>query len=140
MAVLIDASILIEYERGRLDLERHLAQRQQDDFYLSVVTASELLHGVHRAVQSGVRAKRSALVEALLGRFPLLPVDLATARAHAQIWADLSAAGKLIGPNDLWLAATCLAHGLTMVTANVREFSRVPGLIVEVWEEPAQPQ
>ena len=140
MAVLIDASILIEYERGRLDLERQLAQRQQDDFYLSVVTASELLHGVHRAVQSGVRAKRSALVEALLGRFPLLPVDLATARAHAQIWADLSAAGKLIGPNDLWLAATCLAHGLTMVTANVREFSRVPGLIVEVWEEPAQPQ
>ncbi len=139
MAVLIDASILIEYERGRLDLERHLAQRQQDDFYLSVVTASELLHGVHRAVQSGVRAKRSALVEALLGRFRLLPVDLATARAHAQIWADLSAAGKLIGPNDLWLAATCLAHGLTIVTANVREFSRVPGLIVEVWEEPAQP-
>ena len=139
MAVLIDASILIEYERGRLNLERHLAQRQQNEFFLSVVTASELLHGVHRAVQSGVRAKRSALVEALLGRFPLLPVDLATARAHAQIWADLSAAGKLIGPNDLWLAATCLAHGLTIVTANVREFSRVPGLIVEVWEEPAQP-
>lgn len=139
MAVLIDASILIEYERGRLDLDRHLAQRRQDDFYLSVVTASELLHGVHRAVQSGVRAKRSALVEALLGRFPLLPVDLATARAHAQLWADLSAAGKLIGPSDLWLAATCLAHGLTIVTANVREFARVPGLIVEVWEEPAWP-
>lgn len=46
-------------------------------------------------------------------------------------------AGKVIGPNDLWLAATCLAQGLTMVTANVREFSRVPGLSVEVWEEPA---
>ena len=137
MAVLIDASILIEYERGRLNLERHLAQRRQDEFYLSVVTASELLHGVHRAVQSGIRAKRSALVEALLERFPLLSIDLATARAHAQIWADLTAAGKMIGPNDLWLAATCLAHGLSIVTANVREFTRVPGLIVEVWEEPA---
>ncbi len=137
MAVLIDASILIEYERGRLNLERHLAQRRQDEFYLSVVTASELLHGVHRAVQSGIRAKRSALVEALLERFPLLSIDLATARAHAQIWADLTAAGKMIGPNDLWLAATCVAHGLSIVTANVREFTRVPGLIVEVWEEPA---
>ena len=137
MAVLIDASILIEYERGRLNLERHLAQRQQNEFFLSVVTASELLHGVHRAVQSGVRTKRSALVEALLERFPLLAIDLATARAHAQLWAELTVAGNVIGPNDLWLAATCLAHGLTMVTANVREFSRVPGLIVEVWEEAA---
>ena len=121
MAVLIDASILIEYERGRLDLERHLAQRQQ----------------VHCAVQSEVRAKRSAFVEALLERFPLLPIDLTTARAHAQVWAELAAAGKMIGPNDLWLAATGLAHGLTMVTANVREFTRVPGLAVEVWGEPA---
>ncbi len=137
MAVLIDTSILIEYERGRLNLQRHLAQRQQEEFFLSVVTASELLHGVHRAVQPEVRAKRSAFVEALLERFPLLPIDLATARAHAQVWAELTAAGKMIGPNDLWLAATGLAHGLTMVTANAREFTRVPGLIVEVWEEPA---
>jgi predicted nucleic acid-binding protein len=133
MAVLIDASILIESERGRLDLEQHLAQRQQEEFFLSVVTASELLHGVHRAVQPEVRAKRAAFVEAILERFPLLPVDLATARTHAQAWAELAAAGMMIGPHDLWLAATCIAHGLTMVTANVREFTRVPGLAVEVW-------
>ena len=137
MAVLIDASILIEYERRRLDLERHLAQRQQEEFFLSVVTASELLHGVHRAVQSEIRAKRSAFVEALLERFPLLPIDLPTARAHAQVWAELAAAGKMIGPNDLWLAATGLAHGLTVVTANAREFTRVPGLAVEIWGGPA---
>ena len=138
MAVLIDASILIEYERKRLDLERYLAQRQQEEFFLSVVTVSELLHGVHRAVQAEVRAKRSAFVEALLERFPLLPIDLAIARAHAQVWAELAVAGRIIGPNDLWLAATSLAHGLTMVTANVREFARVPGLAVEVWEKPVE--
>lgn len=138
MAVLIDASILIEYERKRLDLERYLAQRQQEEFFLSVITVSELLHGVHRAVQSEVRAKRSAFVEALLERFPLLPIDLAIARAHAQVWTELAVAGRMIGPNDLWLAATSLAHGLTMVTANVREFARVPGLVVEVWEKPVE--
>jgi tRNA(fMet)-specific endonuclease VapC len=133
MAVLIDASILIEAERGRLDLEPHVAQRPEEEFFLSVITASELLHGVHRAVQAEVRTKRSAFVEAILERFPLLPVDIVTARAHAQVWAELAVTGQMIGAHDLWLAATCIAHGLTMVTANVREFARVPGLAVEVW-------
>lgn len=133
MAVLIDASILIEAERGQLDLEPHVARRQDEESFLSVITASELLHGVHRATQARQRARRSAFVEGILERFPLLPVDLGTARAHAQMWAELSAAGTLIGPHDLWLAATCIAHGLTMVTANVREFERVPGLQVESW-------
>ena len=138
MAVLIDTSILIEYERGRVDLERHLVPREQEAFFLSVVTASELLHGVHRAVRPAVRARRSAFVEALLERFPLLPIDLATARQHAQVWAELATVGNLIGPHDLWLAATCLAHGLAIVTTNVREFARVPGLEVEVWLEPEE--
>jgi tRNA(fMet)-specific endonuclease VapC len=133
MAVLIDASILIEAERGRLQLERHVADRADEDSFLSVITASELLHGVHRAAQPDVRARRSAFVEGILERFPLLPVDLATARAHAQMWAELRQTGTVIGPHDMWLAATCVAHGLTMVTANVREFERVPGLGVEVW-------
>jgi len=60
-------------------------------------------------------------------------VDLATARAHAQIWAELSSHGRMIGPHDLWLAAACIAHGLTMATANLRELERVPGLVVESW-------
>jgi len=135
MAVLIDSSILIEAERGRLDLEPHVARHGEEEAFLSVVTASELLHGVHRATQADVRARRSAFVEGVLERFPLLSVDLACARAHAQVWADLRRAGALIGPHDLWLAATCVAHGLTMVTANVREFARVPGLELEVWAD-----
>jgi tRNA(fMet)-specific endonuclease VapC len=135
MAVLIDASILIEAERGRLDLEPHVTSHGEEEAFLSVVTASELLHGVHRATRPDVRARRSAFVEGILERFPLLPVDLACARAHAQLWADLRQAGALIGPHDLWLAATCIAHGLTMVTANVREFARVPGLELEMWAD-----
>jgi tRNA(fMet)-specific endonuclease VapC len=135
VAVLIDASILIEAERGRLQLESHVARRQDDEALLSVITASELLHGVHRALEPRQRAKRSAFVEGILERFPQLQVDLATARAHAQVWAVLGAAGSLIGPHDLWLAATCIAHGLTMVTANTREFARVPGLDVELWDD-----
>ena len=135
MAVLIDSSILIEAERGRLDLEPHVARHGDEEAFLSVVTASELLHGVHRATMPDVRARRSAFVEGVLERFSLLSVDLACARAHAHLWAELRQAGALIGPHDLWLAATCVAHGLTMVTANVREFARVPGLDLEVWAD-----
>ena len=135
MGVLIDASILIEAERGRLDIEPHVARHGEDEAFLSVVTASELLHGVHRAIESDVRARRAAFVEALLERFPLLSVDLGCARAHARLWAELCEAGTLIGPHDLWLAGTCVAHGLTMVTGNAREFARVPGLQLEVWTD-----
>lgn len=135
MGVLIDASILIEAERGRLDLEPHVIRRSDEESFLSVVTASELLHGVHRATRPDQRARRSAFVEGILERFPLLEIDLPTARAHAQVWADLAATGTPIVPHDMWLAAACLAHGLTMVTANAREFERVPGLQVETWSD-----
>jgi tRNA(fMet)-specific endonuclease VapC len=135
MGVLIDASILIEAERGRLDLASRVTDRPDEEAFVSVITASELLHGVHRAAQADQRARRAAFVEGLLQRLPVLDVDLATARAHARTWADLAAAGERIGPHDLWLAATCIAHGLTLITANVREFARVPGLRLESWRD-----
>lgn len=133
MGVLIDASVLIDHERGRIDVSSRTRGREGEEFFLAVVTASELLHGVRRAPRPAVRAKRSAFVEAVLDRFPILPIDLATARAHARLWADLAAAGTAIGPHDLWLAATCLANGLAIATGNRRDLRRVPGLEVELW-------
>lgn len=133
MGFLIDTSVLIEHERGRLDLAPHIRWRSEEDLFLSVITASELLHGVHRAREPAIRARRAAWVESVLERFPRLPIDLATARAHARIHADLTAQGNLIGPYDLWLAASAMTHGLTLVTANGRELERVPGLSVETW-------
>jgi tRNA(fMet)-specific endonuclease VapC len=69
----------------------------------------------------------------VLDGFPFLPVDLPTARMHARIRSELAAAGRLIGPHDLWLAAASLAHGLTLATGNLREFDRVAGLDGEEW-------
>lgn len=96
-------------------------------------TVSELLHGVHRADTRERRARRSAFVESVVDVFPMLPIDLPTARLHAELWADLAAAGRMIGPHDLWLAAAAVAHDLTLVIANLRELGRVPGLSVEDW-------
>jgi tRNA(fMet)-specific endonuclease VapC len=134
VAILIDASILIAWERGRFDLPTQIAARRATDINLSVITASE--YGVARAVDPALRSNRSQFVEQILAQFPLVPMDLDTARVHAQIWADLDQAGTPIGRHDAWIAATCLQYAMSLVTANEREFRRVPGLVVENWLQP----
>ncbi len=137
MGVLIDTSVLVAHERGRLDPERigeeQIGDRADDPFFISVVTASELLHGAHRALDRVQRARRTAFVEGVLDAFPILPIDLMTARAHAELGAELAHRGTPVGSHDLWIAASALARGLILVTLNLREFARVPGLEVELW-------
>ena len=123
--ILIDTSVLIEAERERKVLEQ-LPQDAQHS--ISVITVSELLHGVHRAAPDHVRIRRQVVVEALLGVIEQLPITSRIARLHAQIWAELQAKGEVIGAHDLWIAATALTHGLTLATANAGEFKRVPAL------------
>jgi predicted nucleic acid-binding protein len=88
---------------------------------------------VQRAANIRLRARRSAFVEAVLANFPLLPIDTPVARIHAQLWAELVAAGSLIGAHDLWMAATAVAHDLTLVTLDVRDFQRIAALELEQW-------
>lgn len=127
MAVLIDTSVLVELERRRISLESAAGDEERS---ISVVTASELLHGVHRAADPTIRMRRQAFVEHILASLQPIPITTHVARAHAEIWARLEAAGMLIAAHDLWIAATALAHGLRLATANVRHFERVPGLDV----------
>lgn len=127
MAVLIDTSVLVDAERRGQPLERSIGEQERA---ISAITASELLHGVHRATDERVRVRREAFVEHLLASIEALPVTIAVARAHAGIWAGLERRGKIIGAHDLWIAATAVAHGMSVATANAGEFERVPGLAV----------
>jgi predicted nucleic acid-binding protein len=133
MGLLIDTNILIACEKGVLDLDRMIAEHDDDSVFLSVISASELLHGVHRAAEESVRTRRLAFVETLLKGMEVLEIDLAVARIHAELWSDLSERGQMIGPHDLWLAASALANDCTLVTRNIREFNRISGLKVETW-------
>ena len=133
MAVLIDTSILIAYERGQIDVAARVADREGEEAFLSVICASELLHGAHRAADPAIRTRRLAFVEAVLARFPVLDIDLEVARAHAGLWSSLAQRGEMIGVHDSWIAATCIARDLVLITANLREFGRIPGLRVENW-------
>jgi tRNA(fMet)-specific endonuclease VapC len=125
VAVLVDTSVLINAERRGSSLEHPLADEERA---VSVITASELMHGVHRAVDEGVRIRRAAFVEYLLAAIEPLPITTPVARAHAEIWAQLERRGIPIGAHDLWIAATAISHGMAVATANVTEFERVPGL------------
>jgi tRNA(fMet)-specific endonuclease VapC len=94
-----------------------------------------MLHGIYRAADPATRARRSAWVESLLSQFSPLSIEMSTARVHAQLWAELTRAGKPMGQHDLWLAAQAVEHGLAVATYTVREFERVPGLVIDTWSE-----
>jgi tRNA(fMet)-specific endonuclease VapC len=128
VALLIDTDLLIDAERrvGTPATETALGDEERA---ISVITVSELLHGVHRATGAR-RARRSAFVEHLLAGIRAVPITEPVARVHAEIWAQLAAHGQVIGAHDLWIAATALGHGMGVATANPRDFGRVPGLDV----------
>lgn len=85
---------------------------------------------MERARDEALRARRQRFVEGVIETFPVLPFGLAEARVHARLWALLTSRGRLIGPHDLLVAATCLLSDHAVVTLNVKEFKRVPGLTV----------
>lgn len=129
MAVLIDTTVLVNAERRGQALDDVVGDQERG---ISAITASELLHGVHRAEEGAVRAGRSAFVEHVISAMEPLPVTTAVARAHAAVWAELERDGNMIGAHDLWIAATALSYGMEVATANAEEFERVPGLTVIV--------
>jgi len=133
MGILIDSDFLIEIERKKQDVSKQIIGREAEEVFLSVISASELLQGVHRAKESKLKAKRLAFVEAVLEMFPIIEIDLQIARSHEQPWSSLQEQGIMIGLHDSWIAATCLAYNLVLVTSNLREFKRVAALKIEKW-------
>ena len=130
MARLIDSSVFIELERRGLPLAVIATDALDEPNAIASITAAELLFGVERANTRERRDQRTGFVEAVLAEMPIVPLDLVVARAQARLWAELATSGSPIGPYDLVVAATALVEGYDVLTFNVREFQRVPGLVV----------
>jgi tRNA(fMet)-specific endonuclease VapC len=126
VGILIDTDLLIDLERRSRVPEIDVALGDEDRA-ISVITVSELLHGVLRA-SGAVQVRRRAFVEHLLAGLEAIPITEPVARMHAQIWADLASRGSMIGAHDLWIAATALAHGFGVATRNSADYGRVTGL------------
>ena len=129
---LLDTNACIRILNGTSErLVARLGEHEPAEIHLCAVVKAELLYGARKSSRPAANLR-------LLGRFfePLLclPFDDACADRYGIIRAELERAGTPIGPNDLMIAATAVAHDLTLVTHDVAELSRVAGLRFEDWE------
>ena len=129
MAVILDADVIIRGEKGTFDLMAWLESRPEELFEVAAITVAELWHGVERAT-GGHKAQRLHYLKSILRPLPIIPYTDQTAREHARIWAQLEAAGTMIGAYDVIVAATALERGSEVATFNKRHFDRIPGLKV----------
>jgi tRNA(fMet)-specific endonuclease VapC len=109
---------------------QHLSATSPADCVISTISQYELLVGVAKCAHP---AKEQAKVDLLVQTVKVLPFDIAAAEQAAHVRAYLDAQGTPIGPYDMLLAGHALSLSLILVTNNVQEFQRVPGLIVENW-------
>ncbi len=127
---MLDTNILIYTIRNRPKKVRDAFKKHADYLAMSTVTLGELIYGAEKSAQS---VRNLADVEALAARMDVVPFDSQAAIHFGQVRAELAKSGKLIGPFDLMIAGHARSRGLILVTNNLREFKRVPGLRVENW-------
>jgi tRNA(fMet)-specific endonuclease VapC len=126
---LLDTNAVIALLKGDARLLTRLRQHRPGDFAIPAIAAHELFYGAFK----GHRVEDNlARVEAL--RLAVLEFDREDARRAGALRAHLAVAGTQIGPYDVLIAGQALARDLTLITHNVREFARAPGLLIEDWQ------
>ena len=134
MIYLLDTNAWIQFLRNRNALVvQRIRAHQPSELRVCTVTAAELYFG---CLKSTKPADNRANVDAVLAPYQCLPFDLAAADEFARIRHHLETQGTPIGPYDMQIAAIARANGFTVVTHNMAEFMRVPGLLLEDWELP----
>jgi tRNA(fMet)-specific endonuclease VapC len=115
-----------------LGIAKRLMHCRPEEISVCSVVKAELFYGAAKSKHP----EQSRLVqEQFLAPFHSFSFDDSAAIVYGNIRARLASIGSIIGPNDLMIASIALAHDLILVTANIREFSRVPSLRYENWEE-----
>ena len=127
---LLDTNICIDVIKRRPRELLDMFNRNASQMAISAITFSELLHGVEK---SAAPARNLAAVEDFCSRLDLLAYGPKASLHYGPIRASLERSGTPIGVNDLHIAAHARSEGLTLVSNNLREFERVPGLLLENW-------
>jgi tRNA(fMet)-specific endonuclease VapC len=128
----LDTNTVLDYFRGKGQVAARLLATPPSEVGLPAVAAYEVWVGV---LGSQNAKRRQVEYERFLAVVAILPFDAVAGRRAADLRLALERKGELIGPMDMLIAATALAHGATLVTRNVREFDRVPGLTVVNWHD-----
>ncbi len=134
MTYLLDTNACIRYLNGQImTLRQRLMGTDPKDIALCSIVKAELYHG---ALKSARPSENLTKLQKFFKPFVSLDFNDDVAMTYGEIRTDLERKGQVIGPNDLMIAATAKTYEMTLVTHNVREFSRVPGLDLEDWETP----
>ncbi len=120
-------SVLIRDPQGTV--AQRITSAGESTVCTSIVVAAELRFGAKKSGSS----KLADRIDLILSALDILPLEVPADRHYGEVRQQLARQGTPIGPNDLLIAAQALALDLTVVTANVEEFARVPGLMVENW-------
>ena len=132
--LILDSNTISYYFRGDPQVVPRLQALRPVDVGVPAIVEFELRYGLLRMPQAAAAPRLAALVQ-LLRPMQLLPFDSECAAQAARLRIDLEALGTPIGPHDTLIAATALRHQATLVTRNVREFSRVAGLQWLNWHD-----
>lgn len=132
MTFLLDTNACIGHLTARVPrITARLKTLSPSDVVLCSVVKAELWYGARKSARV---AENLAKLATFFAPLASLALDDQAAQIYGDLRADLEGKGTPIGPNDLLIAAIAVAHGLTLVTANEKEFGRVPGLQIENWE------
>jgi predicted nucleic acid-binding protein len=129
MGVILDTSIWIEVERGRLAPADVAAVTRDEPVYLAPPVLAEMEYGVQRTADPAQRHKRAAAL-ARIRRKPCLVMDAETGVVFGRLAAELDASGRPAAGrvHDLWIASLAIQHNLAVLTLNTRDFSDIQGL------------
>ena len=123
--LLLDTTFLIDAERDSASLDKAIAD--DDDAAIAAITVAELRVGVELATGRR-RVARQSFVERVIAALPIVDYDLAVADAHASLLAHVRRQGTPRGAHDLIIAATAVAAGRSIVTADQTAFDSLPGV------------
>jgi tRNA(fMet)-specific endonuclease VapC len=129
---MLDTDICIFVIKNRPVGLRERFNQSADDLCISTITLGELQYGAENSSQ---RARNLEGISRFIARIDVLPFGSAAAVHYGQLRAELRRLGQPAGPFDMLIGAHARSEGLIMVTNNVREFARMPGLRIENWAE-----
>ena len=134
MGLILDSSAVIDAERRGETVERMIerlvAHTGDQEAALSAVGLTELIHGLYRANTPAVRLRRQSFLDELLADLTVYPYTKEMAMLAGKLDGEQQSKGVVIPFGDLLIGATALSLGFSLLTANLRHFQKIPGLVV----------
>jgi|SRR5215471_1344189 len=130
---MLDTNICIYVIKNRPARLRDRFKDMADQLCISIITLAELIYGAEKSARAH---QNLTVVEQFCARLDVLPFAERAATHYGQLWAELEREGQPIGIHDMMIAGHARSEGLTVVTNNLREFRRIPGLRFENWLDP----